>query len=55
MVREPKGSKHHEAPRPGPIQPGTPLYRALEMIARAIVEKQETESPPVRRRCRKRT
>lgn len=31
----------------GPVKPGTPLYRALEMIARAIAKKLD-ECPPTK-------
>jgi len=42
MVQKPKGRRHTQASNSGPIQPGTPLYRLLEMIARQIAARTDT-------------
>jgi hypothetical protein len=34
----------------GPVKPGSPLYRALEMVAREIAENLEGNAPPKGRR-----
>jgi hypothetical protein len=44
-------SQRPTSPKPtatvGPVKPGTPLYRALEMIAQAIAKKLD-ECPPTK-------
>jgi hypothetical protein len=38
MPRGPRGTRSTATPRDGPIRPGTPLYRLLQMIARQIAD-----------------
>jgi hypothetical protein len=40
--------------RPGPVEPGTPLYRALELIAAAVAKTLETDSRPKSKRHKER-
>lgn len=44
MPTDRKDRKHHRPVRSGPIKPGTPLYRILQMIAKRIVDRSESES-----------
>ena len=38
MTRESQLSKRPKAPSPGPIKPGSPLHRLLQMIAEEIAK-----------------
>ena len=54
MKRVAKRRKNPTAYKPGPILLDAPLYGALEMLARAIVQKQVMDFPSVRARRRNR-
>lgn len=42
-------TKSTNAAKVGPVKPGTPLYRALEMIAREIAKGLDDRPPPMKR------
>lgn len=48
MPRESKDRGPIAAPRDGPIQPGSPLYRLLQMVARAIAQDYQEDGPAAR-------
>jgi hypothetical protein len=50
MVQRCKARKANAAATGGPIEPGSPLYRALEMIAQAIAKSLDENSPAKGRR-----
>jgi hypothetical protein len=47
MPQRPTSQKPSATATVGPIKPGTPLYRALEMIAQAIARKLD-DCPPAK-------
>jgi hypothetical protein len=47
MPQRPTSRKPAATEPVGPVKPGTPLYRALEMIAQAIAKKLD-ECPPTK-------
>jgi hypothetical protein len=46
MPREPRAKKPFAVPRDGPVRPGSPMYRLLQMIAREIAEAAPEDRPP---------
>jgi hypothetical protein len=45
----PKTRKRQRTPitaDPGPVKPGSPLHRALELVAREVAKSLETDPPP---------
>ena len=49
MSPKSKASKSTNVAKVGPVKPGTPLYRALEMIAREVAKGLDDRPPPRKR------
>jgi hypothetical protein len=48
MSEKPTKRKTKNTSKDGPVKPGTPLYRALEMVAHEVAKKLEAKSRPER-------
>jgi hypothetical protein len=46
MTKQPKGPRTKTRALDGPVKPGSPLYRALEMVAREIAKSLESNVSP---------
>ena len=53
MTKQPKERKTNAKARTGPVQPGSPLYRALQIVAQEIAKDLESNVPSKGKRAGK--